>query len=79
MEDERMNEILAWAEYEAGFSGTGPTLLDKKPEYPEPTQEERALCLYDDFVKTEKVVRWEAFRQACIAVMGEDPETDWEY
>lgn len=33
--------------------------------------------LMHDFIKIEKKRRKEAFRQSCIEVLGEDPETDW--
>ena len=63
----------AWVEYASGFSGTGPSLLDKKPEV-EPTRFGKWLVA--DEIYRVKVMKWRAFRQACIDVMGEDPE-EW--
>ena len=63
----------AWVDYASGFSGTGPSLLDKKPEV-EPTW--FGKWLIEDEIYRLKVIKWAGFRRACIEVMGEDPE-EW--
>lgn len=63
----------AWVDYASGFSGTGPSLLDKKPDV-EPTW--FGKWLIQDEIYRLKVIKWAGFRRACIEVMGEDPE-EW--
>jgi hypothetical protein len=73
----RILHYCAWLEYESGFSGKGTTLLDKKPSFPKPWI---PSCLRRRFEKDKEEwakIKSDAFRKACIDVLGEDPDTDW--
>lgn len=62
-----------------GFTGVGQTAFDKniikRKRIAEPT--ERQIKRFAEVIEEVKKVRKGAFRQACIDVLGEDPETDW--
>lgn len=75
--NKRANQYAAWLCYETGFSGVGPTELDKKPDFEKPWLPK---ILREDLERISKefaTIKKDAFRQACIEVLGEDPETDW--
>ena len=69
------DDTLEVLDYYIGFSGKGATVLDKKPKR-ELTPEE--IVKYADIIKIEQEFRWKCFRGACVDVIGEDPETDWD-
>jgi len=75
----RLRRILEWMNYDIGFSGNGPTFLDKRPasKRPNVTRLERKLIEYDGIYRIECELRQEIWRNACIEILGEDPE-EWE-
>lgn len=73
----RLLAYRAWKNYEIGFVGVGPTALDKKPDFPKPWLPGLLKDDIDADFEIEAKFRKESFRQACINIMGEDPDTDW--
>lgn len=68
-----------WLNYTVGFSGVGPTLLDKEP--PRKLGRKEKILFNKMLPKVKEVygkAKQDAFRQACIEVLGEDPDTDWD-
>ena len=76
MNEERRNEVLEWFNYEVGFTGMGPTKLDEKPLSTPPNEDEKRMLGWDEMLDAVKNIRKGAFREACIEVLGEDPD-DW--
>jgi len=71
----KFKKILKKMSYESGLSGNGTTLLDRR-RFGRLTWRERRK--YGWCLDALKDARRECFRQACINVLGEDPEADWE-
>ena len=68
----------AWLNYESGFSGQGITLLDIKPKFPKPKRLSIALRKeLDKRMEEWRILKQQAMRQACLDVLGEDPD-DWQ-
>ena len=42
---------------------------------PQPSEEEKKMAY--ETVESLIAIHYDSFRQACIEVLGEDPETDW--
>jgi len=61
-----------------GLSGTGKSALDEcvieKKRISYPTH--REIKAFSNFIRGAKTAHVDAFRKACIDVLGEDPE-DW--
>lgn len=77
MNKRKAKKIVAWLNYEIGFSGCGPTALDTKPKRNLGRKERVFVQKAKSVIAAEKSRRHDAFRRACIAVLGEDPDTDW--
>jgi hypothetical protein len=75
--ENRINKYISWCIYENGFSGKGTTLLDKKPNFKKPWLPRILRRIIDAEKEQDAQRRQRAFRQACIEVLGEDPEIDW--
>lgn len=75
--NKRCRQYCAWSHYEVGFSGVGPTALDEKPDFPKPWIPKYLKNKFEKYAEMEKKRKWSCFRNACIEVLGEDPETDW--
>lgn len=67
--------LLEALNYHIGLTGCGPTLLEDKPVRVLTPEE---IVQYTELIESEKKIRRDCFRQACIEVLGEDPETDWD-
>lgn len=70
-------KMRAWLDYHFGLTGYGPTALDVKPSRKLGRKE---TIVFNKLVKEldrVKTARQEVFRQACIDILGEDPDTDW--
>lgn len=74
----KAKKIGAWLNYMIGFSGCGPTALDPIPDRKLGRKEKQAVQKLYKALETEKARRHEAFRTACIDILGEDPDTDWD-
>lgn len=77
MNKRKAKKIGAWLNYEIGFSGCGPTALDTKPKRKLGRKERILVQKAKSMLAAEKLRRHDAFRMACIDVLGEDPDTDW--
>lgn len=75
-------QYCAWLNYESGFSGTGTSLLDIKPKFSKPKFKDKHGQRLKRKLDTDGEIwakaKHDAFRKACIDVLGEDPETDWQ-
>jgi len=69
----RMKKIAYKISSEVGLGGQGDNMIE--PRHGRLTWREKQR--YNEDIKAMKDHRREAFRQACINVLGEDPETDW--
>lgn len=72
----RLDRYLAWSRYEVGFTGCGPTALDKKPDFPKPWMPGWVVRPVQRMQDLDRKVRQEAWRQTILEVLGEDPD-DW--
>jgi len=71
----RSKKLIQKIDYFTGFAGRGTSLIDKTHCAPL-TKREQAK--YKKEINSIKDIKWDAFRTACIEVMGEDPECDWQ-
>jgi len=69
----KLKKVIDKVSCEVGFGGHGDRML--KPKFGRLTWRERRR--YNEEMKALADVRQQAFRQACIEVLGEDPEEDW--
>jgi hypothetical protein len=77
MNKRKKKKIGAWLNYLIGFSGQSPTALDVKPSRSLGRKEILLLNKYKKVRMEVEQARKDAFRQACIDILGEDPEVDW--
>lgn len=78
MKRRQLAKLLRKALYsEIGFSGQGPSVIDEPFIRKYGRLHPRHRGVLRDFIEAEKAKRRECFRQACVEVLGEDPETDW--
>ena len=77
MNRRKRKKIGRWISYLAGLSGKGPTALDVKPGR-KLTWRERIRYNVNGLVEELKPLRWNAYRQSCINVLGEGPDEDFE-
>lgn len=61
--------------HDVGWSGNGATLLDREPDRPMNRLER---WLTDPSRRTLAALKRDAFRSACMEVLGEDPD-EWGY
>lgn len=78
MSKRKSRKIAEWLSYSIGFSGKGPTLLDEKPKRQLGRKEKIKFNKLLKEFQFEKDRRANAFRMACIDVLGEDPDCDWD-
>ena len=72
----KIKKIMDKIDYQTGFGGAGhPSLLDFNRHG---ALTWRELKKYKKEFEEFKRVKRGAFRNACIEVLGEDPDTDWE-
>ena len=74
-----VRRYYAWKRYEFGFSGHGTSVLDTPPGIPKPWLPNVIKEYLDFMAKVEAEIHKNAWRQACIETLGEDPEEDWIY
>ena len=75
----KVQQYVDWCLYEQGMMGAGhPSALDKKPDFPKPELPEEVKAVVDKDMEEMKDVKQDAFRKACMDVLGEDPE-DWRW
>ena len=78
MKKRQLNKLLKKAVYsEIGLTGQGVTAFDENNVKRYGRLHPRHRGLLKPIIEAEKVRRKACFRQACIEVIGEDPETDW--
>ena len=78
MKKRQLKKLIRKALYsEVGFSGKGPSLLDKAGIKRYGRLHPRHRGVLKSLIEAEKTFRWASFRQAIIDVTGEDPDTDW--
>jgi len=76
---DRIMLYIQWKEYEIGFSGRGTTALDVQPDQLKPYLPWFIRNRIDKEVKIWAKAKSDAFRQACIDVLDEDPDVEWVY
>jgi hypothetical protein len=76
LNEDEIECALAWLNYDAGITGYGPGTVDE-PDCPRPVVPEKVKHILDEWLEDEKKRRKLAFREACIEILGEDPEVDW--
>jgi len=70
-----IKKLLDWEGVLIGFSGRGKTVFDRELRGARITW--REMEILKPVIEQERKRRWEAYRQACIEVIGEDPEMDF--
>jgi hypothetical protein len=70
----KLKKVVCKISSEIGVGGQGDKMI--KQRFGRLTWRERQR--YNEDIEAMKGIRRDAFRQACIEVLGEDPETDWE-
>ena len=70
----KMKKVAHKISSEIGLGGLGDKMV--KPRHGRLTWREKRR--YNEDIKDMSEMRHEAFRQACIEVLGEDPDTDWD-
>jgi hypothetical protein len=72
----KLKKIMDKINYQTGLGGAGePSLFDVNRHG---ALTWRELKKYKKDFEEFKTVKRDIFRKACIKVLGEDPETDWE-
>lgn len=69
----KLKKVANKVSCEVGLAGQGDKML--KSKFGKLTWREKQR--YNREMKALADVRQQSFRQACIEVLGEDPETDW--
>jgi hypothetical protein len=78
MNKRKAKKIGEWLNYLIGFTRCGSTALDEKPRRRLGRKEALYIQKAKKFMEEENKRRHEGFRQACIDVLGDDPDTDWD-
>jgi len=71
----KFKKILRKISHYVGIGGNGTSLIDR-PRFGKLTWRERQK--YAEHIGFVRDLHRACFRKACINVLGEDPETDWE-
>jgi len=74
----KARKLGQWLNYLMGFTGYGPTALDEKPKRALGRKEKILLAAWRKDIEKEKERRRRCYREACIEVLGEDPDEDWK-
>ena len=78
MNKRKAKKIGAWLNYLVGFSGSGPSMLDDKPKRALGKKEAETVKKFQTAIEQEKARRHQCFRDACMDILGEDPDIDWD-
>lgn len=65
----KMRKLCKWLNYLSGFSGCGPSALDEKPATNLGRKEK---IFVDKYLNDVKKIKHNAFREACLDILGED-------
>ena len=78
MNKRKGKKLGQWLDYLIGCTGYGPTALDEKPKRALGRKEKELLAACRKDIEKEEERRRGCFREACIEVLGEDPDEDWK-